>query len=154
MSSMIHSARPLVISQSSFASSGRIDAWWAAAVSGERKENVLQGGRGLSDLRAEFRERPDAADATFDETLPRAFAVVGQPELDARRLAAADRLRVVCNVEGNFLPNVDYAAALARGIHVLSCGPAYAAPVAELRRSATGEDRIARVIRRAEWQSR
>jgi len=71
------------------------------------------------------------ADASFDEVLPRAFAVVGQPRLTAQRLQRAESLRVIANVEGNFLPNVDYDAALSRGIHVLSCGPAYAQPVAE-----------------------
>ncbi len=35
------------------------------------------------------------------------------------------------NVEGNFLPNVDYAACRARGIHVLCASPAFADAVAE-----------------------
>jgi phosphoglycerate dehydrogenase-like enzyme len=67
----------------------------------------------------------------FDAVLPSAFAVVGQFDLDAQRLARAATLRAVLNVEGNFLPNVDYATCFDRGIHVLGCGPVFAAPVAE-----------------------
>ena len=69
--------------------------------------------------------------ASFEAALPEAFAIIGQPELPAARLARATRLRAICNVEGNFFPNVDYPAAFARGIHVLGCGPAYAQAVAE-----------------------
>ena len=43
-----------------------------------------------------------------------AFAVVGQPDLPASRLARASALRVVMNVEGNFYPNVDYEACFRR----------------------------------------
>lgn len=71
-------------------------------------------------------------DATLDAALPEAFAVVGQPDLPRERLERAPKLRAVLNVEGNFFPNVDYAACFARGIHVLGCGPAYAQAVAEL----------------------
>jgi phosphoglycerate dehydrogenase-like enzyme len=87
-----------------------------------------------------------------DEALPRAFAVVGQPDLPAERLAAAPSLRAVLNVEGNFYPNVDYATCFARGIHVLGCGPAYGQAVAEyalglaldLARGISREDRAFR----------
>ena len=89
---------------------------------------------------------------SFDEVLPEAFAIIGQPELPAERLARATTLRAICNVEGNFFPNVDYAAAFARGIHVLGCGPAYAQAVAEyalalaldLARGISREDRAFR----------
>ena len=67
----------------------------------------------------------------FDGLLPEAFAVVGQPDLPAERLARARELRAVCNVEGNFFPNVDYATCAERGVYVLGCGPAYAPAVAE-----------------------
>jgi phosphoglycerate dehydrogenase-like enzyme len=85
-----------------------------------------------AELRAGFEVvETDGADPRFDELLPRAFAIVGQPDLPAARIAAATELRAVCNVEGNFFPNVDYAACAARGVYVLGCGPAYAQPVAE-----------------------
>lgn len=88
----------------------------------------------------------------LDAALPEAFAIIGQPDLPAERLARATALRVLCNVEGNFFPNVDYDAAFARGIHVLGCGPAYAQAVAEhalglaldLARGISREDRAFR----------
>jgi phosphoglycerate dehydrogenase-like enzyme len=67
----------------------------------------------------------------LDDLLPRAFAIVGQPDLPAERLRHASELRALLNVEGNFFPNVDYATCFDRGIHVLGCGPAYAQAVAE-----------------------
>jgi phosphoglycerate dehydrogenase-like enzyme len=90
--------------------------------------------------------------AAFDAALPEAFAVIGQPDLPTERLARATRLRVICNVEGNFFPNVDYQAAVDRGIQVLGCGPAYAQAVAEfalglaldLARGISREDRAFR----------
>jgi phosphoglycerate dehydrogenase-like enzyme len=63
--------------------------------------------------------------------LPDAVAIVGQTDLDAGRIARAAKLRAVVNVEGNFLPNVDYEACFARGIHVLVASPAFAPAVAE-----------------------
>ena len=69
--------------------------------------------------------------ARVDALLPEAVAVIGQTDLPAERIARAGRLRVVINVEGNFLPNVDYAACRARGIHVLCASPAFADAVAE-----------------------
>jgi phosphoglycerate dehydrogenase-like enzyme len=88
----------------------------------------------------------------FDELLPDAFAVVGQPDLPAARLHRAGRLRVLCNVEGNFFPNVDYAVCHEHGVAVLGCGPAYAQAVAEyalglaidLARGISREDRAFR----------
>ena len=86
------------------------------------------------DLESSFRVvdlSDDHDPGTFDAWLPEAFAIIGQPDLPAERLVRATALRAVCNVEGNFFPNVDYAGAFARGIHVLGCGPAYAQAVAE-----------------------
>jgi phosphoglycerate dehydrogenase-like enzyme len=79
---------------------------------------------------ADLEDEPE--DARFDALLPRAFAVVGQPDLPADRLARATALRALVNVEGNFFPNVDYPQAFARGVRVLGCGPAYADAVAEM----------------------
>jgi phosphoglycerate dehydrogenase-like enzyme len=91
-------------------------------------------------------------DGRFDELLPEAFAVIGQPDLPAVRLRRAGRLRVLCNVEGNFFPNVDYAVCHEKGMYVLGCGPAYAEAVAEyalglaidLARGISREDRAFR----------
>lgn len=67
----------------------------------------------------------------LDEYLPQALAIVGQPELRRDRLDRAVNLRAILNVEGNFLPNIDYDRCFELGIHVLGCGPAFARPVAE-----------------------
>ncbi len=71
-------------------------------------------------------------DAMVDEHLGEAALVIGQTDLPAERLARAPRLKAVINVEGNFLPNVDYAACFERGIKVLGVAPAFARPVAEM----------------------
>jgi phosphoglycerate dehydrogenase-like enzyme len=91
----------------------------------------------------------------IDEVLPRAFAIIGQPDLPGSRLALAPRLRALLNVEGNFYPNVDYPTCFNRGIYVLGCGPAYADAVAEyslglaldLARGISREDRAFRANR-------
>jgi phosphoglycerate dehydrogenase-like enzyme len=70
-------------------------------------------------------------DALVEQNLPDTVAIIGQTDLPAERIERAPNLRAVINVEGNFLPNVDYAAARARGIHVLVASPAFATPVAE-----------------------
>jgi len=70
-------------------------------------------------------------DDLVDATLPETVAILGQTAIDAARLARAPHLRAIVNVEGNFLPNVDYEACLARGVHVLNASPAFALPVAE-----------------------
>ena len=98
---------------------------------------------------------PDSTEDELDAVLPTAFAVVGQPDLPASRLARATALRVLMNVEGNFYPNVDYEACFRAGIHVLGCGPAYAEAVAEfalglaidLARGISREDRAFRAGR-------
>ena len=97
---------------------------------------------------------PDTEEA-LDKALPDAFAIVGQPDLPAERLARAGELRALLNVEGNFFPNVDYEVCFRRGIHVLGCGPAYAQAVAEyalglaldLARGISREDRAFRAGR-------
>ena len=94
----------------------------------------------------------EPAHGRLDELLPRAFAVVGQPDLPAERLARATQLRAIVNVEGNFFPNVDYPAAFSAGVRVLGSGPAYADAVAEfalglaldLARGISREDRAFR----------
>ena len=70
-------------------------------------------------------------DAIVEEHLPATVAILGQTAMPAERLERAAHLKAIVNVEGNFLPNVDYQAALDRGVHVLNASPAFALPVAE-----------------------
>lgn len=70
-------------------------------------------------------------DAMVEALLPAAVAILGQTALPAARLNRALRLKAVFNVEGNFLPNVDYGACFARGIRVGCVAPVFARPVAE-----------------------
>ncbi len=96
-------------------------------------------------------------DTELDRHLPDAEILVSHAELPAERLAAAQRLRAIFNVEGNFRPNLDYAYCAANGIAVLSAGPAFARPVAEmalgmaidLARGITTADRDFRIGREA-----
>src|SRR5262249_11821230 len=62
---MVHSARPLATSRISLASKGWNGARRTTAGSGERKEHLLQPGRGLPGLSAQLSERAGAADASF-----------------------------------------------------------------------------------------
>ncbi|MCV0395994.1 MAG: hydroxyacid dehydrogenase [Rhizobiaceae bacterium] len=71
-------------------------------------------------------------DTVLDRHIGEAALVIGQTDLPSDRLAHAAKLRAVINVEGNFLPNVDYAGCFARGIQVLTIAPAFALPVAEM----------------------
>jgi phosphoglycerate dehydrogenase-like enzyme len=73
-----------------------------------------------------------AAAGHIDRYLPQTIALIGQSPLDRARLDRAPHLRVVFNVESNFLPNIDYAECHRRGIPVLSTAPVYARPVAEM----------------------
>lgn len=73
-----------------------------------------------------------ATDEHVERYLPETIALIGQSALDRTRLDRAPRLRAVFNVESNFLPNIDYAECHRRGIPVLSTGPVYAQPVAEM----------------------
>ncbi|MGO3759032.1 MAG: NAD(P)-dependent oxidoreductase [Agrococcus casei] len=98
----------------------------------------------------DYEAHPD--DEDFYRRLPDAFAVVGQPELQAESLHAAESLKAIVNVEGNFFPNIDYPTAFANGTRVLGCGTAYSQAVAEyslalaldIARGVTREDHAAR----------
>ena len=70
----------------------------------------------------------EEVEARLDEVV----AIVGQTSLPRARLERAPRLRAVVNVEGNFLPNVDYGECFRRGIHVLSIAPVFGPAVAEM----------------------
>jgi phosphoglycerate dehydrogenase-like enzyme len=130
--------RPVIILHPASQSSARIftaDSWRRLHASFE-----------VVDLEA------DPTDEALDAALPEAFAVVGQPDLPRERLLAAPRMRALLNVEGNFLPNVDYATCFEKGMHVLNCGPAFGQAVAEyalalaldLARGISREDRAFR----------
>ncbi len=67
----------------------------------------------------------------IESLLPEAVAIVGQTDLPKSRLDLAPNLRAIVNVEGNFLPNVDYEECFRRGIQVLVISPVFGAPVAE-----------------------
>jgi len=70
-------------------------------------------------------------DALFDEKVANAEIIIGQFDLPESRLKRAPSLRAVFNVEGNFLPNIDYAYCFRSGIRVLSTSPVFAEAVAE-----------------------
>lgn len=92
-------------------------------------------------------------DDLVDRYVADAAVIIGQTDMPAERLERAGNLKAIVNVEGNFLPNIDYAACFARGIHVLAIAPAFALPVAEmalamaldLARNVTAADRAFRV---------
>jgi len=63
------------------------------------------------------------ADASF---------IIGQPPLSKELLQRAKKLRAIFNVETNFLDNMDYNHCFTHGIHVLTTGRVFAAPVAEI----------------------
>src|SRR5215471_11755010 len=70
-------------------------------------------------------------DMLFDEYAADAQIIIGQIDLPESRLKKASRLRAIFNVEGNFLPNVDYQYCFRNGIRVLSTSPVFAEPVSE-----------------------
>lgn len=75
----------------------------------------------------------DAAPTTaeYDALAPRLEILIGQLDMPQARLEVAPHLRAIFNVEGNFLPNIDYACAAARGVRILNISPVFAEPVAE-----------------------
>ena len=73
-----------------------------------------------------------ATDEHIERHLPDAVALIGQSSLNKERLDRAPKLKVVFNVESNFLPNIDYLECHSRGIAVLSTAPVFAKPVAEM----------------------
>lgn len=76
-------------------------------------------------------EAGPVTDALFDEKVAHADIIMGQFDLPESRLKRIPSLRAVFNVEGNFLPNIDYAYCFLNGIRVLSTSPVFAEPVAE-----------------------
>src|ERR1700730_4906266 len=71
-------------------------------------------------------------DEMVDGKLPESEVLIGQTDLSRERLQRAPKLRAIFNVEGNFLPNIDYQYCFERGIRVLIASPAFAVSVAEM----------------------
>ena len=71
-------------------------------------------------------------DAFYAQHLPDTDILISQQPMGRDRLDLAAKLRVIFNVETNFLPNIDYEECFRRGIHVLAPGAVFALPVAEM----------------------
>jgi phosphoglycerate dehydrogenase-like enzyme len=89
---------------------------------------------------------------TVLENIAEVKFIIGQPDLPTELLQRAKKLKAIFNVESNFLENMDYDYCFAHGIHVLTTGRVFAAPVAEiglglalsLERNIVGADRAFR----------
>ncbi len=92
------------------------------------EENDLHRLRALGDV--VIHEGP-VTDAVFEESVANSEIIIGQIDLPESRLKRATSLKAVFNVEGNFLPNIDYAYCFRHGIRVLNISPVFAEPVAE-----------------------
>jgi len=92
-------------------------------------ENDLRRLRAIGDV--VIHEGTPVTDAIFEESAAQAEIIIGQVDLPESRLKRATSLRAVFNVEGNFLPNIDYAYCFRHGIRVLNISPVFAEPVAE-----------------------
>jgi phosphoglycerate dehydrogenase-like enzyme len=76
-------------------------------------------------------EEGPVTDALFETHVTNADIIIGQFDLPESRLRRIPALKAIFNVEGNFLPNVDYDYCTRAGIRVLSTSPVFAEPVAE-----------------------
>src|SRR5437868_5431376 len=76
-------------------------------------------------------EAGPVTDKLFDSIADNIAIIIGQVDLPESRLIKTRSLRAIFNVEGNFLPNVDYEYCFRHGIRVLGIGPVFAEPVAE-----------------------
>ncbi|MCP4315457.1 MAG: hydroxyacid dehydrogenase [Hyphomicrobiales bacterium] len=72
-----------------------------------------------------------APDDLVESLLEDVEIIIGQTSMPKERLEQAQKLKAIINVKANWEPNIDYAAAQRRGIHVLSVAPAMAPAVAE-----------------------
>jgi phosphoglycerate dehydrogenase-like enzyme len=92
-------------------------------------ENDLLRLRAIGDV--VIHESGPVTEEIFEENAAKAEIIIGQIDLPESRLKRATSLRAVFNVEGNFLPNIDYDYCFRRGIRVLNISPVFAEPVAE-----------------------
>lgn len=72
-----------------------------------------------------------APDDLVESVLDEVAIIIGQTAMDHDRLDRARNLKAIINVKANWEPNVDYAHAQARGVHVLTVAPVMGRPVAE-----------------------
>ena len=93
------------------------------------EENDLLRLRAVGDV--VIHEGGPVTDAIFEDRAAKAEIIIGQIDLPESRLKRATSLRAVFNVEGNFLPNIDYAYCFRHRIRVLNISPVFAEPVAE-----------------------
>jgi phosphoglycerate dehydrogenase-like enzyme len=73
-----------------------------------------------------------APDSLIEENLANAVAILGQSAMPRERLDRAPNLRLIVNMEGNFLPNIDYEECHRRNIYVTVIAPVFGVPVAEM----------------------
>lgn len=85
--------------------------------------------RSMARLVTHFGSRAD--DDLVESVLDDVAIIIGQTAMDQERLDRAPNLEAIINVKANWEPNVDYAYAQSKGIHVLSAAPAMAPAVAE-----------------------
>jgi len=92
-------------------------------------ESDLRRLRELGDLF--IHEDGPVTDRVFEEKAADPEIIIGQIDLPESRLRQAASLKAVFNVEGNFLPNIDYSYCFRAGIRILNISPVFAEPVAE-----------------------
>lgn len=73
-----------------------------------------------------------ASDEHIERHLPSAIAIIGQTAMPKDRLNRTPNLRMIANVEGNFLPNIDYEECHRRNIYVTTIAPVFSQSVAEM----------------------
>jgi phosphoglycerate dehydrogenase-like enzyme len=73
-----------------------------------------------------------APDSLIEENLANTVAILGQSAMPRERLDRAPNLRLIVNLEGNFLPNIDYEECHRRNIYVTVIAPVFGIPVAEM----------------------
>ncbi len=76
-------------------------------------------------------EAGPVSEELFDRIASETEIIIGQVDLPESRLKKALKLRAIFNVEGNFLPNIDYKYCFRNGIRILNISPVFAEPVAE-----------------------
>lgn len=86
-------------------------------------------------LEADYRivpVEPEGLAALDDDVLSAVRYIIGQPPISPALLDQLTALRCVFNVESNLVDNMPYETLFARGIHVVTTGAVFAAPVAEM----------------------